>query len=113
MSTNRQYINTYRVCLFCRCDFVGARHSLSEHVALCSYNSLKGSSEGESRLDKIKQENKSAREDIDFLFTSLRGLNQRFEQMEAEKDKMEAEHESMALLCLFIILSLIDIMFLL
>ncbi|KAF6024650.1 TRAF7 [Bugula neritina] len=76
------------------CDFVGARHSLSEHIALCSYNSLKGSSEGESCLDKIKQENKSAREDIDFLFTSLR-LNQRFEQMEAEKDKMEAEHEKL------------------
>lgn len=62
------------------------RQKLDEHAGSCVYENVRNEVEGESKFEKIKQENKSAREDIDFMLTSLRGLSQRFEQMEAEKD---------------------------
>ena len=63
------------------------KQSLDEHIRSCVYKNVKNGLEGEERFEKIKQENKSAREDIDFMLTSLRGLSQRFEQMETEKER--------------------------
>lgn len=63
------------------------RQLLEEHTRLCAFESVRAGAEGESKLEKIKQENKSAREDIDFMLTSLRGLSQRCENLEAEKDR--------------------------
>lgn len=69
------------------CAFVDTKQKLDEHVTSCIYENVKNGVEGESKLEQIKQENKSAREDIDFMLTSLRGLSQRFEQMETDKDR--------------------------
>ena len=61
--------------------------ALEQHVRACAYESLRAGAEDDSNFEKIKQENKSAREDIDFMLTSLRGLRQRCENLEAEKDR--------------------------
>lgn len=60
--------------------------ALEQHTAKCPYESMRVGAEGESNYEKIKQENKSAREDIDFMLTSLRGLSQRCETLETEKE---------------------------
>lgn len=67
---------------------MATKQSVDDHMRLCIYENVKKGVEGESKFDQIKQENKSAREDIDFMLTSLRGLSQRFEQMETEKERM-------------------------
>lgn len=63
--------------------------SVEEHIKECSYNSAarEGNKTRDTMIETLIQENKSAREDIDFLFTSLRGLSKRSEQLEAEKDR--------------------------
>jgi len=61
---------------------------LDEHLESCMFEKVKAVlQEREQLIESLQQENKSAREDIDFLYTSLRGLNERCDSLEAEKDR--------------------------
>lgn len=71
------------------CTYVDTKTAVEEHLKACSFNSAarEGNKNQDKVIEKLIQENKSAREDIDFLFTSLRGLSSRSEQLESEKDR--------------------------